>query len=212
MKNFNLIAFIAAFAAIALLSSCGGAKKVTSNMASGTEDRARQLEAEGWKIAGNYSTFTLYDVLKIHNAKIMNEGERYDAINGVGKAPDKATARYAALSNAATTYATQAGSDVEGYINNQFSNLEGTSGDKIVGAYVQRVQKYIVPLLKESFAIYRVPDAKKSTIEYEVFYLLDKVKAKELKARAMTETLKEVASEQVTSEGIRDHVDKMLAQ
>lgn len=218
MKKISIIAALAA-ATLMLVSSCGAQKAATGSTTyqtttssgpiyKGTEGKVREWQNEGFKPSGSNSTFTMYDMLQMHNDKILSDPDRYISVFGTGQAKDKASARYAALNNAATTYATQAGSVISGGMSRQFSDMS-EDVTKLMGAYTQKVQQYIMPYLKESVAVFKTENdiqTGKPEILFEVYYLLDEEKAMSVRKQAIDESLQETATEQVFGTAVDEWV------
>lgn len=214
---------IAVVAATIVLASCGGGttKQVVASstggginskeVLTGPEGKVKEWKEQGFQISGALSTFTMYDVLKMHNEKILSDTERYSSEFGASDGPDKSTARLGALMDASINYATRAGSVVSGGMGRQFSNF-GEMGNKLMGAYTQKVKEYVTPFLKESCAVCR-PIIKngKNLYEYEVFYILDEQKAKDVRKTAMDAALKETGTEQVFGTAVDEWVKKFVA-
>lgn len=201
MKTIQILASVAM---LTLAVSCGSSKKTTV-LETDVQKRVKEWKSEGWKLVGAYSTFTMESLLENHNAKVADE-ERYTSINGIGTSSNLSDARMYAMNDAAIQYSTAAGSVVEGFMNTQFSNL-GEGERKIVGAYTQKVAKFILPYLKESISLYRNQNA---NVEVFAYYLVDEQNAGKVRRRAMDEALKETALEQVFGSAVDEWVQKIV--
>lgn len=234
--------FVLAVTAAAMsLSSCGTSKKTSSTdyqyqqwlaqqqqqtnnqivsnksnerkALSGSEAKVNEWTSKGFSVSGAMGTFTMYDLLEMHNKKVIENQDHLAPVFGTGVGPDKTTARYVALANAATTYATAARSVVSGGMSMQFSNF-GEQGLKLMGAYTQKVQEYITPNLKESVAVVRVvtEDTKdKGKYEFEIYYIVDEDLASIARKKAMDAALKETATEQIFGNAVDEWVKKFVS-
>ena len=157
-----------------------------------TEEKVKEWKSQGYQLTGAYSTFTMKSVLDKHNQKAIDT-ERYQALQGNGLGSEISDSRMYAMNDAAIGYATAAGSVVSGGISRQFSNM-GELGNKLLGAYTQKVADFITPHMKESFSLYRKSGNK---IEVMTYFLIDQEKAYNARKSAMDAALKETATEQV---------------
>ena len=192
-----------------IITSCAGSKKTaTTDSMAGTAARVKQLEAEGYKITGAYSTFTLYELLDRHNKKVASDWERYVPLQGTGVGSETSDARMYARNDAAIAYATEAGSVIEGGITRQFSNLSGDSRIKIMGAYTQKVQEFIMPHLKESLSVQKENN---NRISVMTFFIIDETQAKNVRKDAMNQALRETGMEQVFGTAVDKWVEEFVS-
>ncbi len=161
----------------------------------------------GYEPYGAYSMFTLTELVERARTKIDVEPERYTAIEGIGEGGDLSSSKMFALNNAATQYATAAGSKVSGQMASSFSNLSEDARTKIVGAYVQKVSEFVMPSLKESYTVARREGKKMLVI---TSYLVDEQLAKESRERAMNDAVKVVAKEVALEQSFLDSVNQMV--
>lgn len=216
MKKLLFIA--ASVCAVISVVSCGTSKKSASGLSekavtSGLDEKVQEWKERGLSTTGAMSTFTMRDLLEAHNKKIQENPDNIVPLYGNGIGPDKTTARFDALNSAATVYATTAGSVVSGGMSAQFSNF-GEMGKKLMGAYTQKVQEYIMPVMKESVAVVRViPNGEPNAGKYEIeaYYLVDEAKAVTARKNAMDAALKETATEQVFGSAVDEWVKKFVA-
>lgn len=201
---------LTAVAVLPLLVSCGASRQSVQQTQpdetaiSGTEAKVKEWQSKGFSVTGAMSTFTMYDLLEMHNKKILADPDNIVPAFGTGIGADKATAQYAALNNAATMYATKAGSVVSGGMSNQFSTF-GEQGNKLMGAYTQKVQEYIMPIMRESLSVSRIITEnvpQKGRYEVESYYIIDESKAAEARRNAMKEALEETATEQIFGDAV----------
>ena len=191
-KNFLIVAIATFF-----VWSCGSTKQTTGpsdkSIASGPEDRVKELQADGYKIDGSR---TMYDRLVAHYAQLDANPNLLEVTgNGIGN--EKTEASMYCLNAAAAKYATAANSIVSGGIARDFSNFT-EPGTKLMGAYTQKVQQAITPFLKESIAVYRNTTVDgKSKIEFDIIYIVDETKVAQVRKDAMDQALKETATEQI---------------
>ena len=181
-------------------------KKVSKR---GTEAKVAEWESQGYTLSGAMSTFTMYDLLERHNNKLLSDEVRYASAFGTGTDEDGelSVARIYALNDACTNYATAAGSVVSGGISRQFSNF-GEQGLKLMGAYTQKVAKYVTPYMKESVAVKRTTQ---KGLEVEVFYLIDEQHASMVRKQAMDEALRETATEQIFGTAVDEWVKEFVS-
>lgn len=176
----------------------------------GTEAKVAEWESQGYTLTGAMSTFTMYDLLERHNNKLLSDEGRYVSVFGHGGDDngELSVARMYALNDACTNYATAAGSVVSGGIGRQFSTF-GEQGLKLMGAYTQKVAKYITPFMKESVAVKRT--TQNNRLEVEVFYLIDEQRASTVRKQAMDEALRETATEQIFGTAVDEWVKEFVS-
>ena len=220
MKKSNILKKLASGAmagvAVLFMASCGSSKPSQSELmmmqmmqmmqqqqqgqqpqqpaqaASEIDEKVAEWKAQGYQLTGAYSTFTMKSLLEKHNQKAIDT-ERYVALQGTGIGSETSDSRLYAMNDAAINYATAAGSVVQGGITRQFSNM-GTLGNKLMGAYTQKVAEFVVPYLRESFTLYRKQGTKTEVV---VYYIIDQENAYAVRKNAMDEALRETATEQV---------------
>ena len=196
-----------------MLVSCGSQKQVASQnqQISYEKDGAKQvvedLKKQGYTPYGSYSMFTLYELVNKIREKIKADMERYIPIEGVGEGVDLSSAKLFALSNASIQYATQAGSKVSGKLRTLFSNLTEDSRTKIVGVYTQEVSEFVMPIFTENYVVGKPEGAR---IRILANYMIDEVKAKEARERAMNSAVSKVAKEVAISKAFMDSVEEMV--
>lgn len=173
---------------------------------SDTEDKVKEWKEQGYQLTGAYSTFTMKSVLEMHNQKAMDV-ERYQALQGNALGNEVSDSRMFALNDAATNYATAAGSIVSGGIARQFSNT-GEIGVKLVAAYTQKVAEFLTPHMRESFSLYRKNGNK---IELMTYFLVDQENAYKARKNAMDAALKETATEQVFGTAVNEWVKEFIS-
>ncbi len=159
-------------------------------LVSETEEKIQEWKAQGYQLTGAYSTFTMKSVLENHNQKAMDT-DKYEPLQGNGMGSEVSDSRMFAMNDAAIQYAVAAGSTIEGGITRQFGSMSEI-GNKIVGAFVQKVPEFMIPHMKESFCLYRKNGNK---IEVIAYYLIDQTKAYQARKNAMDAVLKEVQAE-----------------
>ncbi len=213
MKKMNFLVAIATVC-VCFLSGCNASKNVAvqnpaKTAARGTEAKVAEWTAAGYTLAGAMGTFTMYDLLEMHNNKIISDMERYIPVFGTGQDEfgELSTARLYALNDACVNYATAAGSVVSGGMNRAFSNL-GEKGTKLQGAYTQKVAQYITPYMKESVAVKRTTQ---KGVEVEVYYIIDEQHASKVRKQAMDEALKETATEQIFGTAVDEWVKEFVS-
>jgi hypothetical protein len=200
---------VAAIVAGVAITACGGAKQVAQapSPKSGAEAKAKEWQAEGFKTTGAYSTFTMFDLLTSHNNKVLSDQERYVPLQGTATAGDLSTAKAFAQNDAALQYSTLAGSEVSGGIAREFSTISNDQKAKIMGAYTQKVAKFIVPYMKESLSVYKIENNKTVV---EAYFIIDEQNARNVRKQSIDEALKETAMEQVFGSAVDDWVKKFV--
>lgn len=189
-KLFTALALLA----LTLVASCGSTKESSTSYIEkdGAQQVVDELKADGYKPYGSYSMFTLYELVSKTRDMLLSDPERYQIIEGMGESIELSTAKNFALNNASITYATAAGSKVSGVMTTQFSNLTATTRAKIAGVYQQKVSEYMMPLLKENYVVGKeVGDL----MFVRAYYIIDEVKAKEVREKAMDSAVKELVGE-----------------
>lgn len=215
MKRFFV--FMAVSVTAVLFTSCGSSKRSQQiyyqpqqHLYQDTEeDRVSEWKKEGYKLTGAMSTFTMRQALDAHNNKVLSDRERYVPIMGTSEGMrlrDLTSASLAAQNDAALRYAQAAESVIAGGLAREFSNLSA-AGSKLMAAYTQKVAKYIVPMMRESFAIYKV-DNEYYTVN--VYYIIDEVSAANARTKAIDEALKETATEQVFGTAVNEWVKEFV--
>lgn len=184
----SLLIILAASALVVM--SCGTARK-----ASEAEDaKIAEWQSEGYKLTGSMSTFSIKQVLNVHNTKILSDSQRYIPLMGTSEGSgvtELSVSSWVAQNDASIRYAQAAGSIVSGGIARKFSNLSG-QGSKLVGAYTQKVSEYIIPLMKESFSLCRLNGSQYEVISY---FIIDEEAAVTARERALRESIKETGLE-----------------
>ncbi|MBO7267069.1 MAG: hypothetical protein J6V12_04835 [Bacteroidaceae bacterium] len=174
--------------------------------ASEIDEKVAEWKAQGYQLTGAYSTFTMKSLLEKHNQKAIDT-ERYVALQGTGIGSEVSDSRMYAMNDAAINYATAAGSVVSGGITRQFSNM-GTLGNKLMGAYTQKVAEFVTPYLRESFTLYRKQGTKTEVV---VYYIIDQENAYAVRKNAMDEALRETATEQVFGAAVDEWVKEFVS-
>lgn len=178
----------------------------TAPLVSEIDEKVQEWKSQGYQLTGAYSTFTMKSLLEKHNEKAMDT-ERYQPLQGNGMGVEVSDARMYAQNDAAINYATAAGSVISGGLSRQFSNI-GDTGNKIVGAYTQKVAQFMAPYMKESFCLYRKNGNK---IEVVSYYLIDQENAYQVRKNALNHALRETATEQIIGQSIDDYVKQFVS-
>jgi hypothetical protein len=175
MKKENVF-LVVALIAMVYMTSCGIKKSASSDPDGnvGTENvfeaetkaRIKGWEAEGYKLMEN-STFTWERALKIHNAKILSDTEKFIPIMGEASAEELSSAKMLATNDAALQCAQIAIMAVGIGFMAQADNLFGDAKTGIAPDFIQNVASYIVPYMKESFGM-RKSNGK--DVEVHIFY------------------------------------------
>lgn len=192
------------------LASCGSSKKVATTPVSDAVKVAQDLKAAGYQVTGGMSTFSMESLLQRHNDIVLSDMDRYIPVEGSSEGAglgDLSSAKLVALNDAALQYATKAGSSVEGGIETAFDNLGPETRRKLVGAYTQKVREMILPSMKESLSVYRIVSK-----EYQVrtFCIIDEQQAVVSREKAMQESLKDLALDDIAAGVINDLVKKIV--
>lgn len=203
-KNFFFVAI-----ATLVICSCGSSKQTNTpsrSIATGPEAKVKEWQADGYKIDG---TRTMYDKLVAHYQQ-QDANSNLIEVEGSGIGVEKTDARMYSLNSAAIQYATAASSVVSGGMSREFSNFTEL-GNKLMGAYTQKIQNAILPFLKESIAVYRnTKKDGKDVIEYDIYYLVDETKVAQVRKDAMDQALKETATEQIFGTAVDEWVKKFV--
>lgn len=217
MKKF----FVIVATSTLILSGCGASKKSQlamyqqpvspqSSIASVVDDDpVTEWKREGFKMTGAMSTFSMRQALDYHNSKILSDRDRFVAVMGTSEGAgmkDLTSASLVAQNDAAIRYAQAAGSVISGGIGREFANFS-EQGAKLMGAYTQKVSEYIMPLMKESFAIFKVDG---EYYHVRTYYIIDEVSALKAREEAMDKALKETATEQVFGSSVNTWVKEFV--
>lgn len=185
MKRFITIAIslIVAFGAV----YAANPEKVAQKYA---KKQAKQFAKEGWRVDG---IFTLEEVFYNYRKALMEEGnyQLTGIVSGTTSTKTINQAKQWAATNAAITYAKEAGMSMKGRIASSVHAAAGedaASDDSFFEAYEALVQKEIKGELKMSFGIYR---EMKSGIEYTAYYIVNEDKASKARMRALENLKKE---------------------
>lgn len=152
--------------------------------------QAKQFEKEGWRVDG---IFTLEEVFYNYRKALAEEGN-YPLTGVVGGTTSTKTINQAkqwASTNAAITYAKEAGSTMKGRLAASVhaqAGAESASDDSFFEAYESLVQKEIKGELKMNFGLYRET---KNGVEYRAYYVVNEDKASKARMRAMENLKKE---------------------
>lgn len=208
MKQTLIIAAIAA----ATMVSCGPAKQAVSNPVSDAEKVAKSLMSQGYQLTGGMATYTLESLIQRHNDKLNTDQDRYVSVQGTSEGvgmEDLSSAKIVALNDAAAQYATKAGSVIEGGMSFQFGNVDADKRKKLVGAYTQKVESFILPAMKESFSVYRVVGK-----EYQVLTtcIIDEQLAVKSREKAMKEAFEDLSFDGLALDKINDLVKKIVGK
>lgn len=154
------------------------------------KEKKKELEKEGWKIAG--STKTLSVALLEHYAKLDGEN-KYELVGEVSQCRSINVCKQFAISNAQNTYASMASAEIKGRVANMMladASFPAEEMDKMIAAYEKKVSANIGGALTQSFAI--VKDNGDRTKEYKLFFIVDENKARMARKIAMQKSLEEV--------------------
>lgn len=185
MKKFLMIAIslIVAFGAV----NAANPEKVAQKYA---KKQAKQFAKEGWRVDG---IFTLEEVFYSYRKALMEEGnyQLTGIVSGNTSTKTINQAKQWAATNAAITYAKEAGMSMKGRIvasQHAAAGDEAASDDSFFEAYEAQVQKEIKGELKMSFGLYR---EKPTGIEYTAYYIVNEDKASKARMRALENLKKE---------------------
>ncbi len=152
--------------------------------------QAKQFTKEGWRVDG---IFTLEEVFYNYRKALMEEGnyQLTGVVSGNTSTKTINQAKQWAATNAAITYAKEAGMSMKGRIAasvHAAAGEEAASDDSFFEAYEALVQKEIKGELKMSFGLYRET---KNGIEYTAYYVVNEDKASKARMRALENLKKE---------------------
>lgn len=199
----------------AMTMSCGSKKHVsnqndTSNTfvsRDGAQEAVDDLKSRGYVLYGANSMFTLYELINQTRNKRLEDPSRYIAIEGIGEGNDLSSAKLFALNDAAVTYATKAGSVISGKMSSMVSNLTEESRTKIVGVYVQKINEFIMPTLTENYVVGKQNGTKMRILAN---YMIDEIKAKEVRNKAINSAIKQVETDLALGQDFMRNVDNLI--
>lgn len=185
MKKILMVAMalIVAFGSV----NAANPEKVAQKYA---KKQAKQFAKEGWRVDG---IFTLEEVFYSYRKALMEEGnyQLTGVVSGNTSTKTINQAKQWAATNAAITYAKEAGMSMKGRIVSSVhaaAGDEAASDDSFFEAYEALVQKEIKGELKMSFGLYRET---KNGIEYTAYYVVNEDKASKARMRALENLKKE---------------------
>lgn len=163
--------------------------------------QAKQFAAEKWRVDG---IFTLEEVFYKYRMELNEEGNYplTGVVSGTTTTKTINQAKQWATTNAAITYAKEAGMMLRGRVTSEIAAAAGEDGqslDNLYEGYEALVQKEIKGDLKMSFGLYRET---KNGIEYTAYYVVNEDKASKARMRAMENMMKE-------SEFARKHAEQI---
>lgn len=192
------MALIVAFGAVNAASQDKKAMKYAKK-------QAKQEQKAGWKVDG---VLTLEEVF--YKYRLLLEQEGNAPLTGIvaGQNTTKTVnqAKQWAITNAAITYAKEAGMDLRGRIAagvNAGAGDIAPSDDSFFEAYEALVSKEIKGELKMNFGLYRETD---HGIEYKAFYIVNEDKASQARVRALENLKKENEYARLHAERLADFV------
>lgn len=170
----------------------------------------QEYKKEGWKLANNNTTIEVA-VLE-HLTKLDDPSHNWIQETGeVSKCKSMNVGRMAAVNNAQNKIAQQMQGQIEGFVSSLVSsdaeNLDAEQ-DKMVAAFVKKINITLNGALQESYAIYKEnPDG---TTHYKAFFLVDKGKCLSAVNAAVERSLKDTGVAIDMADQIRDFVHNGL--
>ena len=158
-------------------------KKYNKEIQKQAKKKAKELSKEGYQCLGSGDMTYL---LEQHISKVRFG---HQELIGKGSSSSENLAKWEAIANAKSNYATLQSSSVKGSISTNDAELDGKVSDQILAAFKVNVESLLKDELFESLVLRRVD---KKRYYYQVFYVVDHETAHALHMMALNMALDEL--------------------
>ena len=203
MKFFKVLTIIVALFSVCCMTSVAKSNKAEQKAVA---KQVKDLKAQGYTYVGS-TAFSLEEVLTNFRSELRSHPDYIELVQE-GRGSSLTAATLEALNSAAVTYATAAGSVVDGGLGRDVGNALSYH-DKFTAMYKQKVQNFIMPCLQSRIVLKRV-NPKSKLIETRISYIIDETKAIGARKQAAEEALREVNADAKFGEIVNEFVKNVV--